>query len=86
MTSDKELFHPIVALPETVRHERYQRLVGLDDIKARLRKEAAALADPESLTRWMTRHHPDADPHSGALVLLRDRAPLSAVRRGRRMR
>jgi AAA+ superfamily predicted ATPase len=76
MERDRELFHPIVDLPEPLRHDRYRRLVGLDDVKARLRKEAAALADPDSVTRWMTDHHPDAHPGSAALVLLRDRAPL----------
>lgn len=75
MTPDS-LFHPVIELPEAVRHDRYRRLVGLNDVKARLRKEAAALADPGALTRWISRHHPDAEPEVEALVLLRDRAPL----------
>lgn len=74
--TNNELFHPVLQLPEPVREHRYQRLVGLDDIKTRLRKEAAALADPAELTRWARRHHPDADPARGALTLFGDRAPL----------
>lgn len=74
--TNNELFHPVLQLPEPVREHRYQRLVGLDDIKTRLRKEAAALADPAELTRWARRHHPGADPARGALTLFGDRAPL----------
>lgn len=76
MTTANELFHPVLELPEPVRQDRYRRLIGLDDIKSRLRKEAAALADPDALTRWAGRHHPDAGMDVAALALLRDRAPL----------
>jgi len=74
--TNSELFHPVLELPEPVRQARYQRLVGLDDIKSRLRTEAAALADPAGLTRWASRHHPHVDPTRGALTLIADRAPL----------
>lgn len=76
MTTTDELFHPIIELPEPIRHDRYRRLVGLDEIKVRLRKEATVLSDPRSLTRWIDRHHPDVDSDAEAVVLLRDRAPL----------
>ena len=76
MNSDSELFHPVITLPEPVRQDRYDRLVGLDEIKARLRKEAAVLADPQSLARWISSHHPRAGSDLAALTLLRDRAPL----------
>ena len=39
--SDTDLFHPVIELPDDVRDDRYRRLVGLDDVKNRLRKEAA---------------------------------------------
>lgn len=76
MTTTNSLFHPVIELPEPIRHDRYRRLVGLDEIKARLRKEATVLSDPGALTRWTDRHHPDAGSDAQALVLLRDRAPL----------
>lgn len=73
MSTQDELFHPVVELPEPVRAERYERLVGVDDIKDRLRKEATVLADPSSLDRWAQRHH---RTRPQALRLLADRAPL----------
>jgi hypothetical protein len=39
VTTESELFHPVETLPEGVRQDRYNRLVGLDDVKARLRKK-----------------------------------------------
>lgn len=68
-----ELFHPIIELPEPIRSARYGRLVGLDDIKDRLRREAYLLADPSRLKAWAVEHYGDAIP---ALELFSDRAPL----------
>jgi AAA+ superfamily predicted ATPase len=76
MTGDKELFHPVIYLPDEVRERRYARLVGLDDVKTRLRKEAAVLADPSVLNRWAAEFHPDLPTDREAFTLLRDRAPL----------
>ncbi|WP_026454397.1 AAA family ATPase [Saccharomonospora iraqiensis] len=73
MTSQDNLFHPVIELPEPTHRARYDRLVGLDDIKARLRKEAALLADPHRLHAWATTHHGGA---VAALTLFTDRAPL----------
>ncbi len=67
------LFYPVVELPEPVRAERYLRLVGLDDIKDQLRREALLLADPGRLDAWAEKHHGE---HLLALALFRDRAPL----------
>ncbi|RPF21505.1 AAA family ATPase [Myceligenerans xiligouense] len=75
MSSDTELFHPVIELPDPTRAARYQRLVGVDHIKERLRREASVLADPASLTRWAAQHHPAA-ANASAFTLLRDRAPL----------
>jgi AAA+ superfamily predicted ATPase len=69
----ENLFHPVVELPEPVRAERYRRLVGLEDIKDRLRREAYLLADPRRLTAWATEHHGGELP---ALALFADRPPL----------
>jgi AAA+ superfamily predicted ATPase len=69
----EDLFHPVVELPERVRAERYRRLVGVDDIKDRLRREAQLLAHPGLLRAWAAEHHPAGPP---ALALFTDRAPL----------
>jgi AAA+ superfamily predicted ATPase len=69
----EDLFHPVVELPEPVRAERYRRLVGVDYIKDRLRREAQLLADPGLLRAWAAEHHGTGLP---ALALFTDRAPL----------
>jgi AAA+ superfamily predicted ATPase len=69
----EDLFHPIIELPEPVRADRYRRLVGVDDIKERLRREAELLADPGLLRAWAAEHHPAGLP---SLALFADRAPL----------
>jgi len=73
MSSVEDLFHPIVELPEPVRAERYRRLVGVDDVKDRLRREAQLLAHPGLLNTWAAEHHRGGLP---ALALFADRAPL----------
>jgi AAA+ superfamily predicted ATPase len=74
LSTQDDLFHPVIELPEPVRQARYDRLVGLDDIKHRLRKEAILLATPDHLRDWAVEHHPGAD--IAALPLFTDRAPL----------
>ncbi len=73
MSTVDDLFHPVVELPEAVRAERYRRLVGLDHMKDKLRREALLLADPSRLDAWAKKYHSDRLP---ALALFRDRAPL----------
>ncbi|MFF9427022.1 AAA family ATPase [Streptomyces sp. NPDC014746] len=73
MTSQDDLFHPIIELPEPTRRARYDRLIGLDSTKLRLRKEAALLADPRRLQAWAFTHH---GGDVAALTLFADRAPL----------
>lgn len=73
MTSQDDLFHPVIELPEPTRRSRYDRLVGLDGVKLRLRKEAALLADPRRLQAWADKHH---GGDVAALTLFADRAPL----------
>jgi AAA+ superfamily predicted ATPase len=74
--STSDLFHEIHVLPEPARAERYKRLVGLDHIKSRLRKEAVVLADSTKLADWARRNHPQVTAGDRALTLLKDRAPL----------
>jgi AAA+ superfamily predicted ATPase len=73
MAATEDLFHPIVELPEPVRAARYRRLVGLDNTKDRLRREALLLADPARLRTWSREHHGTDLP---ALSLFADRGPL----------
>ncbi|WP_394378393.1 AAA family ATPase [Saccharopolyspora spinosa] len=73
MTNQDDLFHPVIELPEPTRRARYDRLVGLDDTKLRLRKEAALLADPRRLQVWAANHY---GGDIAALTLFADRAPL----------
>lgn len=74
MSTQDDLFHPVIELPEPVRRARYDRLVGLDDIKHRLRTEAILLASPDRLHDWAAQHHAGAEV--AALTLFTDRAPL----------
>lgn len=73
MATIEDLFHPVVELPEPVRADRYRRLVGLDDLKNRLRLEAELLAAPNRLAQWSVQYHNQILP---ALALFNDRAPL----------
>lgn len=73
MSDQDDLFHPVIELPEAVREARYRRLVGLDEIKSRLRKEAALLADPDRLGQWARQHY---GGDVAALALFADRSPL----------
>lgn len=73
MSTVEDLFHPVIELPEPVRAERYRRLVGVNDIKDRLRREAQLLAHPGLLDAWAAEHHGAGLP---ALALFTDRAPL----------
>lgn len=74
MSTQDDLFHPVIELPEPVRQARYDRLIGLDDTKRRLRKEAILLATPDRLHTWASQHHVGAD--IAVLELFADRAPL----------
>jgi len=73
MTDLDALFHPVLTLPDDIRSQRYERLVGLDEQKNRLRKEALVLTSPQRLADWADKHH---GKDVAALELLSDRAPL----------
>ena len=51
------LFEEMETLPNDVARRRYEALVGLDEIKARLTKEAMLLVDPTLLDEWSEKHH-----------------------------
>ncbi|AUI64061.1 AAA family ATPase [Amycolatopsis sp. BJA-103] len=74
MSTQDDLFLPVIELPDPQQLARYERLVGLDETKIRLRKEATLLAQPDQLRKWADEHH--AGAAAAALRLLADRAPL----------
>jgi AAA+ superfamily predicted ATPase len=74
MTVDiDELFDEVIDLPDPNAQRRYASLVGLDDVKAQIHKQARILLKPSLLDTWAKKHH-------GAAIALadvvRDRPPL----------
>lgn len=57
MTAREDLFDAVVELPDTSVQRRYEALVGLDDAKARLAKEAELLLNPVGLEQWSKAQH-----------------------------
>lgn len=56
-----ELFERPITYPDTDVQERFARLVGLDDHKARLAKILSLQVNPAGLEGWAKKHHPGAD-------------------------
>ena len=52
-----DLFEPVVELPDERVAARYERLVGLDDIKADLIRESVAVLNPDLFVRWAREFH-----------------------------
>ena len=67
------IFEEINEFPDPATMRRFASLVGLDDTKARLLKEARLLLDPESLASWCAKHH---RAKLKIADLFRDRPPL----------
>jgi AAA+ superfamily predicted ATPase len=67
------IFEEVRQLPDPTAARRFASLVGLDEMKERLLKEARLLLDPESLSAWSTKHH-----HRKIKIIdfFRDRPPL----------
>jgi AAA+ superfamily predicted ATPase len=51
------LFNRVTELPDTSVMRRYAALVGLDEMKTRMVKDAQVLLDPASIDRWNQKHH-----------------------------
>jgi hypothetical protein len=49
------IFEEVREYPEPAAARRFASLVGLDDVKERLLKEARLLLDPESLAAWSSK-------------------------------
>ena len=67
------IFEEVREFPDPGAARRYAALVGLDEVKERLLKEARLLLDPESLAAWSTKHH---GKKTAIINLFRDRPPL----------
>lgn len=67
------IFEEVREYPNPTAARRFASLVGLDEMKDRLLKEARLLLDPESLSTWSTRHYRQ---RIKIVDLFRDRPPL----------
>ncbi len=56
-----ELFERRIVYPDFAPQERFARLIGLNDQKARLTKILSLLVNPAGLKAWVRKYHPDAD-------------------------
>jgi AAA+ superfamily predicted ATPase len=57
MTASTDFFEPIQTLPNPEAKRRFEDLVGLDDVKKRLIKEARLLIEPGLLDAWSHQQH-----------------------------
>jgi AAA+ superfamily predicted ATPase len=67
------IFEEVREYPDPAAARRFASLVGLDEMKDRLLKEARLLLDPESLSAWSAKHHRQK---LRLLDFFRDRPPL----------
>src|SRR5271155_4212793 len=67
------IFEEVREFPDPSAARKFASLVGLDEMKDRLLKEARLLLDPESLTAWSNKHHRQK---TKIVDLFRDRPPL----------
>jgi len=73
MTETTGIFEEVREFPDPAAARRFAGLVGLDDVKERLRKEARLLLDPGSLDTWSQTHH---GQKIRITEFFRDRPPL----------
>jgi AAA+ superfamily predicted ATPase len=67
------IFEEVREYPDPSAARRFASLVGLDEMKDRLLKEARLLLDPESLIAWSKKHH---GQKTQVVEFFRDRPPL----------
>jgi AAA+ superfamily predicted ATPase len=67
------IFDEVREYPDPLAARRFASLVGLDEMKERLLKEARLLLDPESLATWSSKHH---RKKTKIIELFRDRPAL----------
>lgn len=73
MSTINDLFESISNFPDPSARERYSRLVGLDQVKIRLEKEAEIMLRPDLLDAWSQKFHGSKLP---ALESFARRPPL----------
>ncbi|GAA2180339.1 hypothetical protein GCM10009847_17860 [Leucobacter tardus] len=73
MTANSELFGNVLEYPDSAALQRFDALVGIDQIKQRLVNEASVLINPEVLERWSVKHHGSA---LNAVHAVEERTPL----------
>ena len=73
MMMSSGVFDEVRSLPDASAQRRFAALVGLDETKEHLLKEARLLLDPEALDTWAMKHHRS---RPAILNVFRDRAPL----------
>lgn len=73
MIDPARLFEERLLYPHPVARERLDRLVGLDDHKAKLTKVLGLLINPAGLRKWAEEHHQNAAP---MLTRVLNRPPL----------
>ncbi len=76
-TGLSNLFDEVLDLPNAAAKRRFDALVGLDQVKDRLTKQASLLLNPNHLSEWSERCHGDILP---IVSRLRDRVPLMPTR------
>jgi AAA+ superfamily predicted ATPase len=52
-----ELFGDVLEFPDPDAQERFSRLIGIDEVKKRIVREATLLLNPEKITKWSETHH-----------------------------
>src|SRR5258708_6231766 len=73
MTETTGIFEEVREFPDPAAARRFAGLVGLDEVKERLLKEARLLLDPASLDTWSQTHH---GLKLRLIEFFRDRPPL----------
>ncbi|RYE43519.1 MAG: ATPase, partial [Sphingobacteriales bacterium] len=71
--SFSELFDHTIEFPDPDMHDRYQALVGLEEIQDRLKKMLGILINNKGISSWAKKNHPDA---AKILDLVQRRPPL----------
>lgn len=70
---NSDLFELVLELPDPTQKRRYDSLVGLDDVKDRLLREAQVLLDSSALEKWSVNFHGDRLPVCDTMS---DRPPM----------
>ena len=60
-TNIADLFERRLTFPDSGAKARFDRLVGIDDAKARLAKMLGVLVNADGPKEWASRHHPGAN-------------------------